>query len=63
MATIIDFNAGKPARSAPPAAEGATAEIVIFPGIRYERHDEPKAKAASPRRGRRSKPDSTRHPD
>jgi len=37
MATIIDFSARKTARPAPSGAAKSTAEIVIFPGVRYER--------------------------
>ncbi|MCL4765777.1 MAG: hypothetical protein KJZ80_06070 [Hyphomicrobiaceae bacterium] len=37
MATIISFSGGRATRSAHPEPGRATAEIVIFPGVRYER--------------------------
>lgn len=37
MATIIDFSAGKSTRPAASGPAKSTAEIVIFPGVRYER--------------------------
>ncbi len=43
MATIIEFKtAPKPTAASVLAAYGAgqSAEIVFFPGVRYERHDE-----------------------
>jgi len=54
MATIIDFSAGKTARPAPTGPAKSTAEIVIFPGVRYERtpprtKDDPVERARSTR--------------
>ena len=48
MATIfkLSFAARKPA----PRRDGATAEIILFPGVRYERHVE----AAKPKKKRKA---------
>lgn len=53
MAHILDFNlhASKACRSAAQRTGAGSAEIVIFPGVRYERWDE----GASPRGARRTK--------
>lgn len=56
MATIIAFKTvPKPTAASVLAAYGAgqSAEIVFFPGVRYERHDETQGKKPKkPRRGR-----------
>lgn len=61
MAHIIAFRPGSSTRSAAPEPVRATAEIVIFPGVRYERtgsggHEAPNA-ANGTRRDRLSIPD------
>lgn len=57
MATIIAFKtAPKPITASVLAAYGAgqSAEIVLFPGVRYERHGEERAnKSKKPRRSAR----------
>ncbi|MBY0559461.1 hypothetical protein [Hyphomicrobium sp.] len=57
MATIIAFKtAPKPTTASVLAAYGAgqSAEIVFFPGVRYERHGEERAdKPKKPRQSRR----------
>jgi hypothetical protein len=56
MATILDFRAlpGRPATVATRTPE-ATAEIVIFPGIRYERWDDQPVAAQSRAGGKRKR--------
>ena len=56
MSNILPFAAAAPDRRRKPGA--GTAEIVIFPGIRVEYHDRPKAAkgGAKPRRQRRRNP-------
>jgi hypothetical protein len=53
MATIVEFRSA-PRRATPlPVSDGASADIVIFPGVRYERPPEPetpKAKKGKPAR-------------
>jgi hypothetical protein len=52
MATIVEFRASQSRyQTASRPAYGASAEIVIFPGVRYERWAEP-AEAPSPRKKR-----------
>lgn len=55
MTAIVKFRAApRQAQSnAKPLPEGHTAEVVLFPGVRYERHSE--AVAAKPKRKRRSR--------
>ena len=58
MADILDFRPteGKPGRRERGAARAATCEIVIFPGVRYERWEtaaKEKPKAASRKRVKR----------
>jgi len=57
MAVILDFRATSArAPSAQRRAGAGSAEIVIFPGIRYEYHDEPRpAEAAKPGRTARKR--------
>jgi hypothetical protein len=55
MATILEFRSvPRPAAASALAAAGAgvSADIVFFPGVRYERHDEgdAKPKKGKPRR-------------
>lgn len=61
MATIISFKtAPKPTAASVLAAYGAgqSAEIVLFPGVRYERHGEEQAsKPKKPRQSRRDRLD------
>jgi hypothetical protein len=56
MATILSFRASERSRSIAPAGG---AEIIIFPGIRYEywapADAEPKRTKAKPRKGRRKR--------
>ncbi|MBX9588132.1 MAG: hypothetical protein K2X43_02435 [Hyphomonadaceae bacterium] len=54
MAHILEFrcNAERAELDAEPAPRG-TAQIIIFPGVRIERHAEPQAK---PRRRERGRP-------
>jgi len=59
MATIIAFKTvPKPTAASVLAAYGAgqSAEIVFFPGVRYERHD--KGEASKPKKPRRSSRDT-----
>lgn len=53
MATIVEFRSA-PRRTEPlPANASGSADIVFFPGVRYERPPEPKAeepKKSKPRR-------------
>lgn len=37
MGMILSFQPRKPARKQQPAATPATASVVLFPGVRYER--------------------------
>ncbi|WP_045837872.1 hypothetical protein [Hyphomicrobium sp. 99] len=58
MARIIAFKtAPKPTAASVLAAYGAgqSAEIVLFPGVRYERHDEEKGKKPKKTRRRRDR--------
>ena len=60
MATILAFSAAKSSRPVAAASTRAGAEIVIFPGVRYERTPEaatPAAKAVARERDRLSIPD------
>jgi hypothetical protein len=59
MATILDFRAttkragGASATEALAAAEGGSAELIFFPGVRYERMVEPAPRKRSAKsRGR-----------
>ena len=49
MQNVVVMKAAEPARRRIRPA-GHTAEIVIFPGVRYERHAEPARAAAGSRR-------------
>ena len=52
MATIVEFRTSAPARRSASNARGAsgsTAEIVFFPGVRYERWEEA-AQESKPKR-------------
>lgn len=62
MATILEFRASRPQDPPAPviARSKASAEIVIFPGIRYEYCGEPQSEAApvsKPKAQRRGKRD------
>jgi hypothetical protein len=59
MATILAFSAAKSSRSAPAVPARTGAEILIFPGVRYERMQDSPAPAAKPahERDRLSIPD------
>ena len=48
MATILEFKHSQPARASRPGTS-ARAEVIFFPGIRYEYHD-PDAEAAPSRK-------------
>ncbi len=54
MATILDFpqtGGASDARPRAPKQCGTSAEIVLFPGVRYERwEDAPQARKSRPRR-------------
>lgn len=53
MATILSFKPStRDAGSTPPPAVRRAGEIVLFPGVRYERWGEPQA--AKPKKARRS---------
>jgi hypothetical protein len=57
MATILEFKAApKPTAASVMAAYGAgqSAEVVLFPGVRYERHDE-EPEATKSRKSKRSR--------
>jgi hypothetical protein len=54
MATILSFQPGARQASDTPRASAHRAEIVLFPGVRYERLSEP-PKPAKKRRARRDK--------
>jgi hypothetical protein len=58
MADILDFrrSAGRSSRR----PSGTSAEIVLFPGVRYERWETAPSQAAAekPKRGRRTKRDT-----
>lgn len=48
MATIVELEVRRPKRRDPgPAARGKSADVVIFPGIRYEHWTEGQAAARS----------------
>lgn len=47
MGSVLAFQPREAATDRKPPAPGATAAIVIFPGIRYERRDEADAHAAA----------------
>jgi hypothetical protein len=53
MAKILPFATAQRTRKR--YTGGGTAEVVIFPGIRVEYHDEPTKPAGSPRRRARRK--------
>lgn len=48
MATILEFRAGRVRESHSARLPESSAEIVIFPGIRYERWEEGEAPAPAP---------------
>ncbi|AGK58107.1 hypothetical protein HYPDE_32163 [Hyphomicrobium denitrificans 1NES1] len=53
MATIVEFRSAPRRTEALPANAGGSADIVFFPGVRYERPEEPtaeKSKKGKPRR-------------
>jgi hypothetical protein len=39
MATILDFKPVQAGRTTPSRAAHSSAELIFFPGIRYERHE------------------------
>ena len=43
MATIVEFRSPPRRVPAPSAMNGGSADIVIFPGVRYEHQSEPEA--------------------
>ena len=45
MATILDFKPVQTGRTTPTRAAQSSAELIFFPGIRYERHDSEPAPA------------------
>lgn len=54
MATIIEFR-GSEARDAPRQLESKEGEIIIFPGVRRERHAD-EVEMAKPRKRERARP-------
>ncbi|WP_141687870.1 hypothetical protein [Stappia indica] len=64
MGTVLNFHCGyrpgRPARRTSPRGRHVSAEIVIFPGVRIERHDDVQALDLGARIGR--KQDSLEHP-
>lgn len=50
MATIYEFRTGARTSSLVARMSGASAEIVFFPGVRYERYDEKTEQAEKPKR-------------
>jgi hypothetical protein len=62
MADILEFRALDKPRFLRNASSvmHRTAEIVIFPGVRYERHPEPAAAVKRAKRGKPTKPRSRR---
>jgi len=62
MATIVEFRLPETDRKGSDAAQatvkhpkGRSAEIIIFPGVRIERHAEPKTDRAAPKPRKRAK--------
>lgn len=49
MGSVLAFQPREAASIKKPLAAGATASIVIFPGIRYERHKDDLPHAVSPK--------------
>jgi hypothetical protein len=56
MGSVLEFAPRDAAAIRKPIAEGATASIVIFPGIRYERHDDAPRETSAKQEARRDKP-------
>lgn len=60
MGSILPFQPRDAASIRKPNEAGVSASIVIFPGVRYERHEDAARDTASPRRTtRRDKPSPT----
>ena len=60
MSNVLEF---RPAYAGGPAVfprSGSSAEIVIFPGVRYERAAEPRDPAPAPSHGKKRKSSSGR---
>lgn len=62
MVTILEFRQPDIDRAGQDAApssvkqpEGRSAEIIIFPGVRIERHKEPEMSSAAPKTRKRAK--------
>ncbi len=55
MAKIISFRASKDEAGKARRQKGRSAEIVIFPGVRYERWPEPAPQKAEPALGANSR--------
>jgi hypothetical protein len=56
MGSVLSFAPRQAATARKPVAAGATASIVIFPGIRYERHGETPQTLPDKQDTRRDKP-------
>lgn len=56
MGSVLSFAPREAATVRKPPAAGATASIVIFPGIRYERHEEAPQTASAEQDKRQDKP-------
>ena len=53
MATIVEFRSPLRRAPTPSAMKGGSADIVIFPGVRYEHQSEPEA--AKPKKSKRTR--------
>lgn len=53
MATILEFRQGQRTSGSSHSGHNVPAEIVFFPGVRYERWDETRPAAKSKKRARR----------
>lgn len=62
MALILEFRSSV-AKAEPEPVQAGGAEIIIFPGVRRERHEEPPAKQQRRRERSRTKRDRLELPD
>ena len=62
MAHILEFRSSMP-KTEPDAVRAGGAEIIIFPGVRRERHEEQPMKQRRRERGVRTKRDRLELPD
>ena len=61
MGSVLAFQPREAASIRKPLAAGTTASIVIFPGIRYERHEDDLPQAVSPKRETRRNKSRPKH--